>query len=194
MAKSGNTSYGLTVSLSDVEANAITAAQPAGQTASDKMSIVAGGLLRDLARGGAMIPPEYATRIEAAIEATDPAAITAAVEKSASKQGEATTVQWVVDPTHIQFYQSLADNNGVTLESELKTLLDFAYEQGWFGMSAPEVNKILLDAGQYKELQQMFSKDIVTGEDVMERLRKEFRGVFAPEEDDDLVMDSLEKK
>ena len=194
MAKSGNTSYGLTVSLSDVEANAITAAQPAGQTASDKMSIVAGGLLRDLARGGAMIPPEYATRIEAAIEATDPAAITAAVEKSASKQGEATTVQWVVDPTHIQFYQSLADNNGVTLERELKTLLDFAYEQGWFGMSAPEVHKILLDAEQYKELQQMFGKDIPTGEDVMERLRKEFRGVFAPEEDDDLVMDSLEKK
>ena len=40
----------------------------------------------------------------------------------------------------------------------------------------------------------MFGKDIPTGEDVMERLRKEFRGVFAPEEDDDLVMDSLEKK
>ena len=192
MAKSGNTSYGLTVSLSDVEANAITAAQPAGQTASDKMSIVAGGLLRDLAKGGVMIPPEYATRIEAAIEATDPAAITAAVEKSASKQGEATTVQWVVDPTHIQFYQSLADNNGVTLERELKTLLDFAYEQGWFGMSAPEVNKILLGAGQYKELQQMFSKDIVTGEDVMERLRGQ--AMTPPDLEDELVFDALEGK
>ena len=194
MGKSGNTSYGLTVSLSDSDANAITAAQPAGQTASDKMSIVAGGLLRDLAKGGVMIPPEYATRIEAAIAVTDPAAITDAVEKSAKMSGDATRVEWIVDPTHIQFYQSLADNNGVTLERELKTLLDFAYEQGWFGMSAPDVNKILLDAGQYKELQQMFGKDIPTGEDVMERLRKEYCGTFAPEEDDDLVMDSLEKK
>jgi hypothetical protein len=194
MAKSGNTSYGLTVSLSDAEANAITAAQPAGQSASDKLSITAGSLLRDLARGGAMIGAEWATRVQAAIETTDPAAIVSAVEKSVSRNGEATTVQWIVDPTHVQFYQQLADNNGVTLERELKTLLDHAYEQGWFGMSAPEVNKILLDAGQYKELQQMFGKDIPTGEDVMERLRKEYRGTFAPEEDDDLVMDSLEKK
>ena len=193
MAK-GNTNYGLVVSLSDVEANAITTAQPAGQSATDKLSIVAGSLLRDLARGGAMVPPEYATRIEAAIETMDPAAIASAVEKSVSRQGEATTVQWVVDPTHIQFYQQLADNNGVTLERELKSLLDFAYEQGWFGMSAPEVNKILLDAGQYRELQKMFGKDIPTGEDVINRLRNEYRGTFAPEEDDALVFDSLEKK
>ena len=36
--------------------------------------------------------------------------------------------------------------------------------------------------------------DIVTGADVIERLRKEYRGTFAPEEDDALVFDSLEKK
>jgi hypothetical protein len=194
MAKSGNTSYGLTVSLSDAEANAITTAQPAGQSASDKLSITAGSLLRDLARGGAMLGPEWATRVQAAIETTDPSAIVSAVEKSVSRQGEATTVQWIVDPTHVQFYQHLADNNGVTLEHELKSLLDYAYSQGWFQMGAPDVFKILLDAGQYKELQQMFSKDIVTGEDVMERLRKEYRGAFAPDAEDELVFDALEKK
>ena len=192
----GNTNYGLVVSLSDIEANAITMAQPAGQSASDKLSITAGSLLRDLARGGVMLSPEWATRVQAAIETTDSAAIVSAVEKSVNRSGEATTVQWTVDPTHVQFYQHLADNNGVTLERELKTLLDHAYEQGWFGMSAPEVNKILLDAAQYRELQKMFGKDIPTGEDVMDRLRKEYRGTFEPEEEEDLIMDSLvaEKK
>ena len=194
MAKNSNTNYGLVVSLSDVEANAITTAQPAGQTASDKLSIVAGGLLRDLAKGGAMVPPEHATRIEAAIGTTDPAAITAAVEQSVGRSGESTVVRWIVDPTQVQFYQSLADNNGVTLEQELKSLMDYAYGNGWFGMGAPDVFKILLDAGQYRELQKMFERDIVTGEDIMDRLRKEFRGTFAPEEEDALVFDALEGK
>ena len=40
----------------------------------------------------------------------------------------------------------------------------------------------------------MFGKDIPTGEDVINRLRNEYRGTFAPEEDDALVFDSLEKK
>lgn len=190
MAKS--ISYGLTVSLTEADSNAITTQVSAGATAADKLSITAGQLLRDLARGGQMIPPEWASRIDAAIHTTDPGAVTEAVEKSAGRAGEATRVEWLVDPTQIAFYQMLADNAGVSLNHQLKTLLDFAYAQGWFGMSAPDPFKLLVSPEQWRYLQQVFEKDIVTGDDVVEKLRKVIGSpAIVSEDDDDLVMESL---
>jgi predicted lactoylglutathione lyase len=72
-----------------------------------------------------------------------------------------------VDPTQIAFYKQLAYNNNVSLDHECTALMNYAYSQGWFGMSAPEAFKILLTPAQYRELQQAFARDIVTGEDVM---------------------------
>jgi hypothetical protein len=183
--------YGVAVPLSVADANAIAAHVQDNGSIESKLSTVATGLLRDLAKGGIMIAPEWAERISTAIGTTDAPAIVAVVEKSVDRRGDATVVQWVVDPTQIAFYQQLADSNGVTLAHELKALMDYAYEQGWFGVAAPDAFKILLDAQQYRDLQQMFSKDIVTGQDVMARLNVAFDRAFAPEEGSDLVLDSL---
>ena len=193
MAKNTSTSYGLVVSLSDSEANAITMAQPAGQSAADKLSLTAGSLLRDLAKGGVMIGPEWATRIEAAIETTDPSAIVDHVERSVRRKGDATRIEWVVDPTQVQYYQMLADNAGVSLEHELKSMLDFAYEQGWFGSAAPDAFKILLTPEQYRYLQGLFEKDIVTGADVIDQLKADAGRVLAPEEND-FILDALKER
>jgi hypothetical protein len=167
------TNYGLTVGLPEDAATAIANHVPGPQSTAEKLGAVASGLLCDLALGGAMLPPAYAERIQQALGSTDPATITAAIEKAASKDGEATLVYWRVDPTQIAFYKQLADNvppSGISLEQQLKSLLDYAFAQGWFGMGAPDVYKILLTAEQWKFLQQLFAKDIPTGEDVIDKL------------------------
>ena len=104
----------------------------------------------------------------------DPEKIVEAVEKSAGRSWDSVRVEWVPDATHLAFYKQLADANGITLEHELKTLLDFAYSQGWFGMAAPDPFKILLTPEQFRTLQEMFGKDIPTGADVMEKIQQAF--------------------
>ena len=141
-----------------------------------------------------MIPPDLASRIQVAIDTLDPAAITEHVEKAVNRQGEAVVVNWVVDPTQIQFYQSLADNAGISLEQQLKSLLDYAFSQGWFNSAAPDPFKILLDAEQWRFLQKLFGKDLPTGEDVINRMLEESGTTFEPEGEEDLVLDSLRGK
>ena len=185
--------FGVAVSLSPTEANTIAAHVQGAGSVESKLSTVATGLLRDLAKGGVMIGPEWAERIESAINTTESPAIVEAVEKSAGRCGDALRVEWIPDPTQVNWYQHLADNAGVSLSHQLKNILDHAYEQGWFGMNAPSPFKILLDSQQYRELQQMFSKDNVTGQDVMGRLNVAFErdAPFATEDGSDLVLDSL---
>lgn len=182
--------FGLTVSLNDKDTSAITAAIPGERTPTDKINTVAAGLLRDLARGGVMIPNDYAERIQAAINTAEPAEIASAVEKSVGKSGESTRVEWIVDPTQISFYQSQADNAGITLNHQLKSHMDWFFLQGGLGSSAPDPFKILLTAEQWKELQRRFGKDIPTGEDVMEALGAN-SVVFS---DEDLMLDPLKEE
>jgi hypothetical protein len=98
-------------------------------------------------------------------------------------------VEWVVDPTQISFYAMQAENLGVSLAHQLKAHMDLAYSQGWFGQTAPDLFKLLLSQEQYRDLQKMFAKDIVTGADVMDRLMAQAGDTFTA--DDDLVMQSL---
>ncbi len=196
MAKSTTSaavSYSVVVNLSTTEMDTIMDGK-LGAHPEDKLSRVANGLVRDLAAGGCMLPSEWAGRIEQAIGTTDPASIVEAVEKSVHKSGEATCVQWVVDPTQIAFYKGLADNvppNGITLEHQLKSLMDHAFSQGWFNSAAPDVFKILLTPEQFRELQQICGKDLPTGLDVIERLQG---SGAAWDHDDDLVLGPVGKE
>lgn len=193
MAKT-TTNYGLAVALSEADAGNIAEHIQGQGSVESKLSGAATGLLRDLAKGGVMVPSEWAARIESAIGTTDPAAIVEHVERAAGRSGDATRVEWIVDPTQLQFYKHLADNAGVSLEHQLKSLLDYAYSQGWFGMAAPDVHKLLVTPEQYRWLQQVFEQDIVTGEEVIERLHKAgVNPAVVAEDDDDLVLDSLTK-
>jgi hypothetical protein len=189
MSKTTNVSFGISVALSEAEASKIAQSVPGDAPVADKIGAVGGGLLRDLAKGGVMIPREWADRIDAAIDTLEPSRIVESVEKSVNKVGESTSVQWVVDPTQITYYQHLADNAGISLERQLKSVMDFAYEQGWFGMNTPDANKIFLSAEEYRRLQELFGKDVVTGADVISRLQ----GEFAPpaESEEDPIMASL---
>ncbi len=125
-------------------------------------------------------------RIDSAIHSTEPPAIVDAVERSAGRKGEATRVEWIVDPTQIAYYQSLADNAGVSLEQQLKSILDYALMQGWLGAGAPDLFKILLSPQQYRALQTLFAKDVVTGTDIMQRIGAEQAAV-----EDDMILSSL---
>ena len=178
MAKASK-SYAVVVTLSDADAAALGV---------EKVEVLANTCLRALAQGGVLVAPEWAERIKSAIGTTDAASITESVERCARRFGEARLVEWSVDPTQLAFYQQLADNAGVTLEHQLKSLLDYAYSQGWFGMGAPDPFKLWLSQDQYRALQQFFQKDIVTGQDVIERL-----GVSAvtQAESGDPLLDSL---
>jgi hypothetical protein len=182
----GKTFTSFAASIVEADAVAIAGRVPGPQSVPEKLGQVAAGLLKDLAKGGVMIQPEWAARIESAIGTTEPASIAEHVEKAVGRQGEAYVVPWVVDPTQIAFYRQLAEANGISLAHELKTMMDHAYAQGWFGMSAPEPFKLLVAPEQYRALQQMFGKDIVTGADVMERLQGEITAA-----EDDLVLDAL---
>ena len=184
--------FGLSVALNAADAKAIDARVPSNRPLTDKLGEIAGGLLTDLARGGTMIPPEWASRIESAIGSTDPAAIVDHVEKSVNRAGASTRIEWIPDPTQIAWYQPLADNAGITLEMQLKSIMDFAYEQGYFGQNAPDPFKVLLSPEQYRILQKMFGRDIVTGEDIMDVLQKDVHAEIGPaDEEDDLIMESL---
>lgn len=204
MAKTASATYGLAVTLTDSEANAITMDRrvqdlgrggPAPLSASEKFAIVANAWLKDFAKGAIMIPAEWSERIRTAIGTEDPSAIVEQVEIAVGKSGDATRVEWHVDPTQIQFYQQLADNAGVTMNHQLKSLLDYAYSQGWFGSSAPDAFKILLDPEQYRRLQELFGKDIVTGADVMEQIEVIAHRPFEESlNDGDLVLDSISKE
>jgi hypothetical protein len=183
----GKTNFVFNVVLEDRDARNLTDNLPGVQLAS-----VACDLLRDLARGGVMLPPEWASRIDAAIHTTDAATIVKHVERSVGKSGEAVRVEWIVDPTQIQFYQHLADNASISLEMQLKALMDYAYSQGWFNTGAPEVFKLMLAPEQYRWLQQAFGKDVVTGQDVIDQLAKNMKVTFPPDMDDDLVLEALQ--
>jgi hypothetical protein len=162
------------VGFTEAEAATIAAHVPGPASNIEKMSQVSASLLRDLLKGGTMVPGEWGSRIESAIGSLDPEKIVEAVEKSAGRSWDSVRVEWVPDATHLAFYKQLADANGITLEHELKTLLDFAYSQGWFGMAAPDPFKILLTPEQFRTLQEMFGKDIPTGADVMEKIQQAF--------------------
>ena len=191
MAKSID--FAVAVKLSEQEANAIAANTNYQGALHDKLGQVGSALMRDFSRGGIMIPPDYASRIRSAINTDSPSIITEHVEESVNKQGEATIVKWVVDPTQIQFYQHLALNAGKTLEQQLKSIMDYAYSQGWFGMGATEVFQLQFTAEQHQWLQKLFGKDIVLGDDVLQKLYQAAGGVTATDEND-LVMESLREK
>lgn len=183
MAK--NNTFAILVNLSDADAGAIGAASDPSQALEINLGRAATGLLRDYARKGVMIPPEYADRIETAIGNTEPASITEHVEASVKRRGEATVVEWIIDPTQILFFQELANSRGFSLENQLKSAMDYAYMQGWFNQNTPDPYKILLTQEQYRQLQNMFDQDIVTGYDVMQRLEQTAVAEFDP------LMDSL---
>jgi hypothetical protein len=184
----------LVVGLTDNEVQAIAATLPGPQAAGEKVAEVGARLVKQYAQGAALLPAEWAARIEAALGTLDPRAVAEAVEKAMHRQGEAVVVEWVVDPTQIAFYQMLAENAGLSLERQLKSMLDYAYSQGWFGMGAPDADKILLTPEQYRALQRLFGKDIVTGEDVMERLQEaDGAGFIQAEEEEDPILGSLDR-
>lgn len=184
--------YGVAVSIKGREADAIIQAVPGQSSLEAKLGSTASGLLADLANGGAMVPPEWAERIQAAIGTTDPAAIVAAVERSQKRRGDATAVEWIVDPTQINFFQQMADSSGITLAHQLKSIIDYAVMQGWLAGGAPDPYKLLVSQEQYRWLQSLFEKDIVTGDDVIEKLRRSGNiPAVVSEDDDDLVMNSL---
>lgn len=170
MARNNELVFMLTVPLSSVDANAITMRVEPGETAADKLSRVATSLLRDLAKGGVMLAPEWAGRVQAAIGTVDSETIATHVEKAVGRSGDSTRVEWIVDPTQIGFYMEQAENAGISLNQQLKAHLDYAYQNGWLGSSAPDPFKILLTKDQYKALQNLFAKDVVTGQDVIDRL------------------------
>lgn len=182
MAKS-NVSFGLGVNLTVQEATALCG----GQASPERLSVIATNLLRQLAGGGIMIPPEWAQRVDEAIHTAEPAAIVEHVEKAVGKQGDYTTVEWLVDPTQIGFYKMQADNAGISLAMQLKAHMDYGYGNGWLGQTAPEPFKILLTPEQYRELQQLFARDIVVGQDIMNALG----GVLPAAAEDDLVLETL---
>lgn len=144
-----------------------------------------------LARGGVLLDPEWVERIQTAIGTTDVPAIVEAVEKSVGRQGEAVVVPWIVDPTQVAFYQGLADNQGITLAHQLKTVMDFAYANGWLGYGAPDAHKILLTPEQFRFLQGLFQKDIPTGEDVINALQTGDGAAFVQGEEEDALLGSL---
>ncbi len=185
-----NLTFGLAVTISEADANAIVRAVPGAGSNEQKLGTIAAGLLKDLAGGGCMIRPEYAQRIETVIGKADDVAIVEHVERAVNKDGETTLVEWRVDPTQIAFYQMLADNNNCSLEQELKSVMDLAYDQGWLGSAAPDVFKILLTQDQFRVLQQRFAKDLPTGEDVMLALEG-VGAAFEPDGGPDFVEEVL---
>jgi hypothetical protein len=181
--------YGVVVTMNEDEARAVAERIPGAGSTDQKLGSVAAGLMRDLSKGGVMLAPEWAERIQTAIGTTDPQSIVEHVEKAVAKRGDATVVEWVVDPTQVQFYQELADSTGLSLDVQLKSTMDFAYAQGWFNTSAPDPFKLLLTDGQYRALQAMFAKDVVTGEDIVRRLNVVTESSTTA--DDAFLMDSL---
>jgi hypothetical protein len=187
-----NSNFAVVVAMSDSDAIKLGALISGDAPVVEKLGRLASEHLKSLAAGGASIPPEWAIRVKAAIGTLEHEAIVAAVEKSVGRQGDSIVVPWVVDPTQIAFYDSLAESAGITREQQLKSLMDFAYSQGWFGMGAPDPFKLLLTQAQYRWLQQLFEKDNVTGEDVVEKLRRSGAiPTHIAEDDDDPVMASL---
>ena len=182
-------SFGSTLSLEESQALTIAKCVSGDAPVADKLSAVASGLLGDLAKGGVMIPGEWARRIESAIGTTDAQEIVDRVEQASGRSGESPRIEWIPDPTWLGFLQGQADNAGITLSHQLKAHLDFALYNGWLGTSAPEPFKLLLSQEDYRELQQLLKKDNVTGFDVMEKLREVEGATFvqAAAEEDDLV-------
>lgn len=179
---------------------AITVAIPetiAAQAGPEKLGEVASALLTMIGNGGFILPPEWAERLRSAIGTLTPQDVVERVERTAKRSGGNIIVEWVVDPSQIEFYRMQAESNGLTLEQQLKTLLDYAYSQGWFGSTAPDPFKLLLTESQYQILQRIFNKDIVTGADVMEALEVRQSKAATPEdtraeEEEDILLAALE--
>lgn len=184
-------SYGLLVPLTEEGAAKIAQQIPGNATLLGKLEATAEVLMNDLAKGGVMIPPEWADRVEAALGTTDVPAIVEAIEKGVGKRGDATVVEWVVDPTQIQYYEGLAANHDLSLQRQLKATMDWGFTHGWVGAGVPEVNMLLVSPDQYRYLQQMFEKDIVTGTDLVEALRHQAGSPRIVSEEDDPVIEAL---
>ena len=162
------TKYGLTVQLDGSDADAI-ADNIAGEAPLPiKLEGVASKLLSDYAKGGIMITPAYADRIQTAVGHLDVVDITERCERTVGMKGEAQVVDWTPDPMWVGYLQNLADNQGITLRRQVETVMNHAFEQGWFGSAAPDPWKILLTKEQYEYLEKTLGKKDVTGEDIIE--------------------------
>lgn len=162
------TKFGLTVQLNSEHADLI-ADNIAGEAPLPiKLEGVASGLLSDLAKGGIMIPPAYAERIRTATGQLDAVDITERCERTVGMKGDGPVVDWTPDPMWVGYLQSLADNQGITLRRQVETVMNHAFEQGWFGSAAPDPFKLLLTKEQYELLEKALGKPDVTGQDIID--------------------------
>jgi len=162
------TKYGIIVQLEDGHAETIAENITSLAPLPDKLGIAASGLLTDLAKGGIMIPSDYAQRIRAATGQLDAVDITERAERTVGMKGDAVVVDWTPDPMWVGYLQNLADNQGLTLRQQVKTVMNHAFEQGWLGQGAPDPFKILLTKEQYEWLEKALNKPDVTGADIID--------------------------
>jgi hypothetical protein len=162
------TKYGLTVQLDGASADLIADNIAGDAPLPIKLEGVASGLLSDLAKGGIMIPPAYADRIRTATGQLDAVDITERCEGTVGMKGESHGVNWWPDPMWEGYLQNLADNQGITLHRQVETVMNHAFEQGWFGSAAPDPWKLLLTKEQYEWLEKTVGKQNVNGQDLID--------------------------
>lgn len=190
------TNYGVTVRLNPEHADLIAEHIESEAPLPEKLGATASGLLTDLAKGGIMIPPDYADRIRKSTGQLDAVDITERCEGSVGMRGDASLVTWAPDPMWVGYLQNLADNQGLTLNQQVKSVLDHAFEQGWLGTAAPDPWKLLFTKEQHRWLSDALGKgDCLTGLDVIEFVEKNTgMAAFVQSEEAEDVMDTVFKE
>jgi hypothetical protein len=132
--------------------------------------IIAGlsqGAMQDLASGGAMLSPATIARLRGSLEDPyDESALVAAVEKGASKDGDATVIKYTIDPVYVTPLTDIAASNGMDLESLVQQCIGTCFEMGWFYEIIIDGRTIRFTNEQYAAIRAKIGKEQVFGEDI----------------------------
>lgn len=166
-------SMALVVQLSQDQLERLkSVAEASSSTPAEYLSVMANSLVSQFLSGAMVIPPEYATRISAALHSAgrpdSPQAVTEAVERQVGRHGESLVVEVRIDPAWAPHLLEVASRQGISLEQHLRNIIDWALFQGWFGAVLSEPVKMLFTPDQYKRLREVLGKDAPTGADLME--------------------------
>lgn len=172
-AKTPEITAGIDVTISEAQRSRLCA-MAADSRPSEALSGIATGLLQDLADGGMMLNGRTVDRIAAALSDSGfgEEALIKVVEKGVRRFGQASIVDYAIDPIYISPLEEWSKSNGRTVQELVQDCMSICFDNEYFYSLDFERRPLYLTVEQYRELAEMMGKELIFGADLFEFIRK----------------------
>ncbi len=137
-----------------------------------KVQMVAQSLVKDMANGGIMLPPEAVDRIEAAINDVATERIVESVEQSVNRSGKNVVLKLSIDPGWYPTLKEASESQGRPVEDLMQECIGHAFHNGWLYALPADPPPLWINRDEYEFLKKVIGSDPVFGCDVVNFLRE----------------------